>query len=168
MRKRSNLESRLTGRGFDVVGEIKDAQDPISIFITQDDIDKGLPKNPFECTAAQCLQRAMGGSHVAMFLSTAYVQLPEDGDITRYIVPGKLRKGVVIPQDTGGTPLPGTYTLVPPKNTARLGQAAIRRADLALSRSQGLAPPPRKIKKKSDNHGFKDGGRWDPSIEMSQ
>ena len=152
------LKTQLHRVGFDVVGEVKDADASITIFINQEDIDKGKEGNPLECTAAQCLQRAMGGSRVAMFLNTAYVQLPAETNVTRYIVPAKLRDKVVIPQDTGGDPIPGSYTLKQPRGHARLGQAAARRSRLAALRSQGLAPPVRKLAVKAPVHQIRT--RW--------
>ena len=143
----SSLVSQLRKVGFDCSGDIKDAKESINIFITQEDIDRGVEGNPKQCTAAQCLRRAMGNSNVAMFLYTAYVQLPSDPHITRYTVPQKLRDGVVKPQDNGGDPKPGTYTLQAPVGTDRLGEAAIRREKLRVLRIHGLAPPEKRQNK---------------------
>ena len=136
-----HLVGALNRVGFDFIGEIKDADSPITIFINQGDIDNGNEGDPLYCTAAQCLQRALGGRRVAMFLHTAYVQLPGEPHVTRYVVPNKLRAHVVIPQDTGGDPVPGTYTLETPVMSKRLGQTAIRQEKLRALRSKGLAPP---------------------------
>jgi hypothetical protein len=138
------LKSQLRNVGFDVSGEIKDAKSPITIFINQRDIDKGRPSSPMKCTAAQCLQRAMGSKKAAMFKSTAYVQMPNESSITRFIVPELLKNKVVVPQDTGGEPVSGAYTLKPPIKTQRLGEASKRRTNLRQLRKAGLAPPPRK------------------------
>ena len=138
------LVGALNRVGFDFIGEIKDASRPITIFINQEDIDKGREGDPLHCTAAQCLQRALGGRKVAMFLGTAYVQLPGETHVTRYVVPNKLRAHVVIPQDTGGDPVPGTYTLETPVGWEQLGQTAIRQEKLRVLRSKGLAPPAKK------------------------
>ena len=140
----AHLVGALNRVGFDFIGEIKDASSPITIFINQEDIDKGREGDPLHCTAAQCLQRALGGRKVAMFSHTAYVQLPGETHVTRYVVPNKLRAHVVIPQDTGGDPVPGAYTLEAPIMSNRLGQTAIRKAKLRALRSKGLAPPTKK------------------------
>ena len=138
------LVGALNRIGFDFIGEIRDADRPITIFINQEDIDRGREGDPLHCTAAQCLQRALGGRKVAMFLHTAYVQLPGETHVTRYTVPNRLRAHVVVPQDTGGVPVPGTYTLETPVGGYRLGQTAIRQEKLRVLRSKGLAPPARK------------------------
>ena len=138
------LKSQLRNVGFDVSGEIKDAKSPITIFINQRDIDKGRPSSPMKCTAAQCLQRAIGSKKVAMFNSTAYVQMPAENSITRFIVPALLKEKVVVPQDTGGEPVSGVYTLRPPIKTQRLGEASKRRTKLRDLRKAVLAPPPKK------------------------
>ena len=138
------LKSQLRNVGFDVSGEIKDAKSPITIFINQRDIDKGRPSSPMKCTAAQCLQRAIGSKKAAMFNTTAYVQMPDESSITRFMVPELLKKKVVIPQDTGGKPVSGVYTLKPPTPTQRLGESSKRRTKLQELRQAGLAPPPRK------------------------
>ena len=139
----SALKSQLRKVGMDFDG-VKDAENPITIFINQDDIDQGRSGSAMQCTAARCLQRATGGNNVAMFLNTAYVQLPNEKSVTRYKVPQGLRENVVIPQDTGGVAIPGAYTLKVPVGHARLGQAVIRRAKLQELRSKGMAPPARK------------------------
>ena len=154
----TTLQKQLLDVGL-LVEKVEDSEDPISIFINQDDINRGLSGDPLGCAAAQCLQRATGGKTVAIFLYTAYVQLPNEKNVTRYLVPKDLRENVVIPQDTGGTPISGAYTLQVPKGTQRIGQTAIRKAKLALLRSKGLAPPAKKRGEKNKPRGLV---RWIP------
>ena len=141
---KSILKKALQNVGLEFEGEIKDATSDITIFVNQDDIKRGLEIDALECAAAQCLQRAMGAKKVAMFLSTAYVQLPNETDVTRYMVPPLLRKNVVKPQDEGRIGIPGVYNLLAPKLGNRLGQAVMRRQQIKELRSLGIAPPPRK------------------------
>jgi hypothetical protein len=138
------LKRQLEKVGFSDIGEIKDATKPITIFINQKDIDKGRAGSPRQCTAAQCLQRALDTKRVAMFVSSAYVQMPNETTVTRYVVPDSLSNNVVRPQDNGGDPIAGTYTLKPPTGSRVSGQSVIRRHKLKLLREQGLAPPPKK------------------------
>ena len=135
------LKGQLRRIGFDVSGEIKDAKSPITIFINQSDIDKGRPSSPMKCTAAQCLQRAIGSKKVAMFKTTAYVQMPGSSDTIRYVVNNSLRKNVVVPQDNDGQPVAGTYTLGSPRPSRRQGEAYKRKLRLRELREAGLAPP---------------------------
>lgn len=138
------LKTKLQRVGFDVVGTIRDAGNDLGIFINTKDIAQGKKLNPMQCTAARCLQRAVGdpGVKVAVFLHVAYVQWPGLPSVRRYIVPKRLHDNVVVATDQGGVVTPGDYTLKAPKGGDRLGEAALRRDKLAKARAEGKKPPP--------------------------
>ena len=140
MKKNTKVLNQLKGVGFDISGEIVDAIYPMSIYISEKDISNGVSENPLKCTAAQCIQRSFGTKRVAMFLTTCYVQMPDELTITRYMVPDRMQTHIINPQDTGGTPVAGYYTLKDPKGAYRLSAQRAntkRRADLI---NRGLLP----------------------------
>ena len=138
-----SLKSQLRNVGFDVTGEIRDAVSSLGIFINPKDIQRGQSGNPMQCTTAQCLRRAIDSKHarVAVFLSTAYVQIPGVSHVRRYQVPTNRRRDVIIPQDEGTEIMPGDYILRAPSASFRLGQAAERRERLRKLREEGKKPP---------------------------
>jgi hypothetical protein len=121
-----SLKTQLKHVGFDVVGDIRDAEHDLSIFINPNDISRGLVGNPMECTTAQCLQRAVGqeDTRVAVFLNVAYIQTAGESGAKRYIVSDRLREGVVKRQDNGSEITPGIYKLLAPAESKRLGYGA--------------------------------------------
>ena len=155
------LKTQLQRVGFDVVGTIRDAGNDLGIFINTKDIARGKAKSPMQCTAARCLQRAVGdpGVKVAVFLHVAYVQWPGLPSVRRYIVPKRLRDKVVVATDEGESVTPGDYTLKAPKGGERLGEAALRRDKLVKERAEGkrlpaskrIGPTNRGVKAVADN-----------------
>jgi hypothetical protein len=159
------LKTKLQRVGFDVVGTIRDAGNDLGIFINAKDIDRGKAGNPMKCTAARCLQRAVGdpGVNVAVFLHVAYVQWPGLPSVRRYIVPPKLRDKVVIPTDEREPVTPGDYTLKAPKGGERLGEAALRRDKLVKKRAEGKASPA-SWRIGHTERDVKGAGRWIRSV----
>ena len=137
------LKAQLRNVGFDVTGEIRDAVTGLGIFINPKDIQRGKAGNPMHCTTAQCINRAIDSDNarVAVFLHTAYVQVPGVAHVRRYTVPTNLRKHVIIPQDEGTEIMPGDYLLKAPSQSQRLGQASERRERLRKLREEGKEPP---------------------------
>tara|TARA_R100000808_G_C2129139_1_gene138697 strand:+ start:875 stop:1366 length:492 start_codon:yes stop_codon:yes gene_type:complete len=155
------LLKQLKKLGFDISGELIDAPKPMSIYISEKDISKGVSTNPLKCTAAQCIQRAFDTKKVAMFMSACYVQMPESSDVIRYIVPQSVRIKVVKPQDNGGAPISGWYTLRAPFGDNRLGAIHRKRQHIKDLVAKGLLPKrePKNAWKKASPIA-RDAGRW--------
>ena len=149
------LKTQLKHVGFEVVGDIRDAEHPLNIFINDHDIYRGQVGNPMACTTAQCLQRAVGqeDTQVAVFLNVAYIQTHGEAGVKRYIVSDRLREDVVKRQDNGSDITPGIYTLLAPAESKRLGYGAelrernrrARKKAVAEGRALPPASPPRYI-----------------------
>ena len=120
------LKTELKHVGFDVVGDIRDAEHDLNIWINTSDIHSGEPGNPMACTTAQCIQRAVGQEHtqVAVFLNVAYLSIAGESGAKRFMVSERLREDVVKPQDNGSYITPGSYTLLAPAESKRLGYGA--------------------------------------------
>ena len=120
------LKTQLKHVGFEVVGDIRDAEHPLNIFINDHDIYRGQVGNPMACTTAQCLQRAVGqeDTQVAVFLNVAYLSIAGESGAKRFMVAERLREDVVKPQDNGTYITPGSYTLLAPAESKRLGYGA--------------------------------------------
>jgi len=141
------LKTQLKHVGFDVVGEIRDAEHDLNIWINHHDIQRGEPGNPMACTTAQCLQRAVGqeDTQVAVFLNVAYVSMAGESSAKRYIVSARLREDVVKRQDNGSYIVPGSYTLMAPAESKRLGYGPElrerNRKALRKAKAEGLELP---------------------------
>ena len=155
------LLKQLKKLGFDISGELIDAPKPMSIYISEKDISKGVSTNPLKCTAAQCIQRSFDTKKVAMFMSACYVQMPESSDVIRYIVPRNVRIKVVKPQDNGGEPIPGWYTLGAPVGVNRLKAIKRKRQHIKELVAKGLLPKrqPKSAWRKAYPIA-RDAGRW--------
>ena len=155
------LLRQLRKLGFDLSGELIDAKENMSIYISEKDISKGVSTNPLKCTAAQCIQRSFDTKKVAMFLTTCYVQMPDESNISRYIVPPSLRKHIVTPQDTGGNPIAGWYRLQNPEGEYRLSAQRAGWQRLQEKRNQGILPRRKPMDAwKQANQYARSIGRW--------
>lgn len=105
--------------------KVVDAIDPLSIFVTDRDIELGIANNGWLCTFGLCTVRATGGGFCYFYLTKALIQLPTDppGTVRRYDIPLDAQNNVIRLLDAGRKEemKPGTYTLRAPKGRNQLG-----------------------------------------------
>jgi len=96
---------------FTIAGlPVEDADTPLSISITKNDILHGNTKDPGACAAARCICRMPYVEEARVHVARTYVKM--NGRWLRYATPQSLRQEIVS-FDRGGTFQPGEYELSP-------------------------------------------------------
>lgn len=121
---------------------IVDAKMNGAVTIKAVDLRRGQKGDPRKCSLALALDRDYGKGSCLAFLDTTFILNKYDARVYRYRNSAALRRDVIHPLDRGEMPTPGTYNLLAPKGTGRMGQAKIRKLELKLKRELGEAPPP--------------------------
>lgn len=98
---------------------IIDAKMPISLSITQKDIDSARVKAPNACAAAVACKKKLHAREVRVHLSRIYVRY-NDQNWMRYMTPRSLRSEIVA-FDRGGKFEAGDFVLSAPQPSKKLG-----------------------------------------------
>lgn len=102
--------------------QVDDAKKPHSFTIRTKHIEKAQCGDPAQCVIAQALNDSMGAFFDGVEVGATITKVFYPGRIVRFATPAKLRKALITFDKTGAWNLPeGTYTLLPPSPTARLG-----------------------------------------------
>ncbi len=94
-----------------------DTKHPMTITVTQRDIDKADPKHPESCAAARACVRQAHALEARVHLGRVYVKTNEDHWV-RFITPPTLRSEIIA-FDRGGVFEPGKYVLKKPTPSQR-------------------------------------------------
>jgi hypothetical protein len=97
---------------------VKDANKPIVLTITTQDVKSGAKKNANSCAAANALCRQEGCEAAKVHMSRAYIKKGKTW--YRFAVPLAL-KNEVLAFDRGGVFEPGEYVLAPVQPSVRIG-----------------------------------------------
>jgi hypothetical protein len=101
-----------------------DSLEPLSLYVTQDDIDTAFDcaaqGDGAKCVMAQAGQR-LGAKSVYFYRTTAWIDFGT-GPILRFITSQSIYKNVIVPFDKGDQQAvsPGVYPLTPPKSAKSL------------------------------------------------
>lgn len=86
------------------------AQRPLRIDVSDDDIKKGTPLDPEQCAIAQCILRQFKAHAVRVHRGFTYVQRKAGGPWTKYLTSSSARLEQIV-YDRGGRFVPGFYDL---------------------------------------------------------
>ena len=97
---------------------VVDAVAPIVLTVTRRDVSKADKKRPDNCAVARACRREFHVKEVRVHLSRIYLKYAENW--TRYCTPRPMRDEI-ISFDRGGSFVGGTFTLLNPQRSIRLG-----------------------------------------------
>lgn len=126
------VRAELAERGIKV-RRVRDADEAVVLGVTDSDIRRGRPKDPFSCALAECGKRQEQVDAAVIRQRSAY--LIREGDAVRYSVPVTVRQELVA-FDRGGKVFPGRYELRVPPASQRLGADARQKKKANGSRTR--------------------------------
>lgn len=97
-----------------------DAKKPITLIVTEGDINRADRKEPADCAFARACRRALHVKEARVHLGRVYLRA-NDGNWTRYLTPRTLRSEIIA-FDRGGAFEPGEFTLGAPQPSKRTGK----------------------------------------------
>ena len=104
---------------FPQVTECFDSDRAVNIDVKQSDVNRSKPLDPTECAVAKAFKRE---THVeAAIVGMHYAYLIKGKTAVRFAVPESIRRELTS-FDRSGDFDPGTYYLIPPQPSKRLGQ----------------------------------------------
>lgn len=101
--------------------EFDDAKEPLTIHVTQRDIDKAVPGSARQCVMARAVHREHGCFNIEMHRTVAYVWWSKIEAATRYQITQSARD-LLIAFDASGRARPLTVTLKPPRPAISLAK----------------------------------------------
>mgnify|MGYP003138584284 CR=1 FL=1 len=97
---------------------VKDAEEDLLLTITPGDVREASPLDPTNCAIAKACRRQ---EQLEALIHITRVYLRNGGkDWVRYVLPNSLR-GEIIAHDRGGVFKPGSYVLMAPSKSEKLG-----------------------------------------------
>lgn len=104
---------------------IKDAKQPFRFVVKQEDIEKGVKKDPHRCAIARAVERYTGVKAIAIFRTIAYIPFDKAGDgnqvIERFHIDNATSRAIRQFDQTGAF-VPGEYKFNPPARYCKLGE----------------------------------------------
>lgn len=97
--------------------EVEDADEPVTITVTKNDVRLGSAKAAQSCAAAKAICRQTGATEARVHASRAYIKKGKKW--LRFSVSPAMRNEIIA-FDRGGQFAPGEYTLVPVQPSVRL------------------------------------------------
>ena len=101
--------------------EVRDATAPLTVKVTQKDIDQAVQRDPETCAVARGCKRMKDVIDVRIGATTAFVD--RGNYIERFVIDPDDRKRLAV-FDRDGYFAPGTYRLLPPPEERKIGARA--------------------------------------------